>query len=565
MTSAAWWQSGIIYQIYPRSFQDERGSGVGDLRGIIRRLPHVAELGADAIWLSPIFKSPMADFGYDISDYRAIDPLFGDLADFDELVAIAHARGLKVILDLVPNHTSDQHPWFVESRSSLNSDKREWYIWRDPGRDGGPPNNWLSDFGGSAWAYDAGSGQCYYHAFLAAQPDLNWRNREVRDAIYDVMRFWMRRGADGFRVDVIWHLIKDDQFRDNPTNPDAGADALPHERLLPVYTTDRPELHEIVAEMRRVVDEFPERVLIGETYLPIERLAAYYGQNLDGLHLPFNFSLLSSSWDARVIARLIEEYEARLPRGGWPNWVLGNHDRPRIATRVGAEQARIAAMLLLTLRGTPTIYYGDKIGMEQMSIPPDRIRDPLARSISALGRDGCRTPMPWDDTQYGGFSTSEPWLPVARDFRTRNVATERAESTSIYNLYRRLIRMRREHAAVTRGSYRPLLASGNLLLFARENETEQILVALNLGNEPASMSFPLVALNGHIVVSSFGDRDGEPVKKTIDLRENEGIVVLLESGSALPATSDEAVSRDTVAPASSVTGSEASSDRRRSV
>ncbi len=534
MKSAAWWQSGIIYQIYPRSFQDGRGSGVGDLRGIIRRLPYVAELGVDAIWINPIFKSPMIDFGYDISDYEAIDPVFGDLTDFDELVAAAHAYGLKVILDLVPNHTSDQHPWFIESRSSRKSGKRDWYIWRDSGDDGGPPNNWVSEFGGSAWTYDAGSGQYYYHAFLAAQPDLNWRNRDVRNAIYDVMRFWMRRGADGFRVDVIWHLIKDDQFRDNPTNPDAGADAPPHERLLPLYTTDRPELHQVIAEMRRVVDEFPDRVLIGEIYLPVERLAAYYGQKLDGLHLPFNFSLLSSRWDARVIAKLIEEYESHLPHGGWPNWVLGNHDRPRIATRVGAAQARIAAMLLLTLRGTPTIYYGDEIGMGQVAIPPDRICDPLGRNISGLGRDGCRAPMPWDDTEHGGFSKSEPWLPIAGDFRTRNVAMEQAETTSLYNLYKRLIRMRREHPAVTLGRYRPLLAGGNLLLFARENETERLLVALNLGNDPVSMSFPLETLNGYIVVSSFGDRDRELVKKSIDLRENEGVVVVLESASVLP-------------------------------
>ena len=534
MKSAPWWQSGVIYQIYPRSFQDGRGTGVGDLRGIIQRLPYVAELGVSAIWINPIFKSPMADFGYDIADYTAIDPVFGDAADFDQFIAAAHGHGLKVVLDLVPNHTSDRHPWFLESRSSEKSRKRDWYIWRNPGNGGGPPNNWLSEFGGSAWAYDADSSQYYYHAFLAAQPDLNWRNREVRNAVYDVMRFWMQRGADGFRIDVVWHLIKDDQFRDNPTNPDARAGAPLHERLLPLYTTDRPELHQVIAEMRGVVDEFPDRVLIGEIYLPVERLAAYYGQNLDGLHLPFNFSLLSSPWDARVIAKLIDEYESHLPRGGWPNWVLGNHDRPRIATRVGATQARMAAMLLLTLRGTPTIYYGDEIGMKQVPIPPDRIRDPLEKSISGLGRDGCRTPMQWDDTQHAGFSTSEPWLPISADFRTLNVALQQNESTSVYNLYRRLIRMRRERRALMHGTYRPLMATGNLLLFAREIKTERILVALNLGNDPVSMSFPSKMLSGHILVSSFGDRDREPVKKTIDLRDNEGIVVGLDSATVLP-------------------------------
>ena len=532
MKSAPWWQSGVIYQIYPRSFQDSRGTGVGDLQGIIQRLTHVVELGANAIWINPFFQSPMADFGYDIADYRAIDPAFGDMADFDELVAAAHGHGLKVILDLVPNHTSDRHPWFIESTSSRNSRKRDWYIWRNPGDSGGPPNNWLSEFGRSAWTCDAGSGQYYYHAFLAAQPDLNWRNRGVRDAIYEVMRFWMRRGADGFRIDVVWHLVKDDQFRDNPINPDAGAP--PHERLLPLYTTDRPELHQVIAEMRQVVDEFPDRVLIGEIYLPIERLVAYYGQNLDGLHLPFNFSLLSSPWDARVIAKLIDEYESYLPDGGWPNWVLGNHDRPRIASRVGAAQARIAAMLLLTLRGTPTIYYGDEIGMKQARIAPHRLRDPLEKNISGLGRDGCRTPMQWDETERAGFSRSQAWLPISSDFQTCNVALQRNESTSIYNLYRRLIRARRERRALTRGRYRPLKATGNLLLFVRETKTERILVALNLGNDPISVSFPSERLSGQVLVSAFGDRDRERLRTTIDLRGNEGVVVELDKATVLP-------------------------------
>jgi alpha-glucosidase len=379
MDRTHWWQSAVIYQIYPRSFQDSRGTGVGDLPGITARLPDLAELGVDAIWISPIFTSPMADYGYDIADYTTVDPLFGDLADFDVLIESAHGLGLKVILDLVPNHTSDQHPWFAESRRSRNSPKRGWYIWHDPGETGGPPNNWLANFGGSAWQYDDRTRQYYYHAFLAAQPDLNWRNPDVRDAVYDAMRFWLRRGVDGFRIDVIWHLIKDDRFRDNPRNPHDTMEAAPHERVLPLYTTDRPEVQEIIAEMRAVANEFIDRVLIGEIYLPVERLVAYYGRDLNGLHLPFNFSLLNSPWNARAIANLIEDYEARLPPGGWPNWVLGNHDRPRIASRGGAEQARVAAMLLLTLRGTPTIYYGDEIGMEQVSIPEHRIRDPLEK------------------------------------------------------------------------------------------------------------------------------------------------------------------------------------------
>ncbi|MBV9969182.1 MAG: alpha-amylase, partial [Xanthobacteraceae bacterium] len=271
-----WWQSGIIYQIYPRSFQDSRGAGVGDIRGITARLSYLRELGVDAIWMSPIFKSPMADYGYDIADYTAIDPLFGTLADFDELVSAAHRLKLKIILDLVPNHTSDRHPWFIESRSSVDNEKRDWYIWHDPSADGGPPNNWLSAFGGSAWQYDDLTGQYYYHAFLPSQPDLNWRNPAVRRSIHDAMRFWLARGVDGFRVDVIWHLVKDDQFRDNPPNPLYAQGAPEHEKLLPLYTTDRPEIHDVIAEMRVVVDKFPDRVLIGEIYLPVERLVSYY-------------------------------------------------------------------------------------------------------------------------------------------------------------------------------------------------------------------------------------------------------------------------------------------------
>ena len=301
-----WWQSAVLYQTYPRSFQDTNGDGVGDLPGIVARLPYLAELGVDALWLSPIFVSPMADFGYDISDYTAIDPLFGNMGDFDALLAAAHALGLKVLLDFVPNHTSDRHPWFVDSRASRAAEKRDWYIWRDCRPGGGPPNNWLSEFGGPAWTFDAASGQYYYHAYLAAQPDLNWRNGQVRAAMHDVMRFRLRRGVDGFRVDVIWHLIKDEAFRDNPPNAEFRAGEPPHRRLLPLYSADRPEVHDVIRGLRAVIDEFPERVLIGEVYLPVERVVAYYGRDLSGVHLPFNFSLLETPWQPSTIAQLID-------------------------------------------------------------------------------------------------------------------------------------------------------------------------------------------------------------------------------------------------------------------
>src|SRR5436853_253263 len=344
MQPTSWWQTGVIYQIYPRSFQDSNGDGLGDLRGIIQRLPYLAEFGVDAIWISPIFVSPMADFGYDIADYTDIDPLFGNLKDFDELLAAAHQLRLKIILDLVPNHTSDQHPWFIESRASRDNPKRDWYIWHDPARDGGPP----------------------------------------------------------------------------------------HHAVIPLYTADRPEVHDIIAGMRRIVNEFPERVLIGEIYLPVERLVAYYGRDLSGVHLPFNFALLSAPWRARHLAKLIEEYEAALPSGGWPNWVLGNHDKPRIASRIGLDQARVAAMLLLTLRGTPTIYYGEEIGMEQVPIAPEDVRDPFEKRVpgQGLGRDGCRTPMQWDDSRYAGLSTNKPWLPLAENAVVENVAQQQADANS---------------------------------------------------------------------------------------------------------------------------------------
>jgi alpha-glucosidase len=522
-----WWRNGIFYQVYPRSFQDSDGDGVGDINGVIARLPYLKSLGVDAVWLSPIFPSPMADFGYDISDYTGIDPLFGNMADFDALAAAVHDSGLKIILDLVPNHTSDQHPWFAEARSERDSDKRDWYIWRDPAPDGGPPNNWLSEFGGSAWQYDEMTGQYYYHAFLAAQPDLNWRNPAVREAIYDAMRFWLRKGVDGFRVDVIWHLIKDAQFRDNPPNPHFVEGRPPHEKILTRYSTDQPEVHEVIAEMRRVTDEFDDRVLIGEVYLPLQRLVAYYGNDLAGAQMPFNFALLSTLWSARSIERIIADYERALPPGAWPNWVLGNHDRPRIASRVGREQARVAAMLLLTLRGTPTLYYGDEIGMHQVAIAPEQVRDPFEKNVPGIGvgRDGCRTPMQWDATPHGGFSTSSTWLPLADDYVHENVVNLEADANSILSLYRALIALRKQWPQLVMGMYQPVAAQGDILLYRREGEGGAVVVALNLGADPVSIASSSIGFGREILLSTFLDRRGEPVDGSLDLRANEGVIL----------------------------------------
>ena len=518
MAGDAWWREGVIYEIYPRSFQDSNGDGVGDLPGIRRRLDHLVELGVDAVWIAPIYPSPMADFGYDVADYCDIDARFGTLADFDALLADVHARGLRLILDFVPNHTSDRHPWFDESRSSRDNPKRDWYLWRDPAADGGPPNNWLSNFGGPAWTFDAATGQYYYHAFLKQQPDLNWRNAAVREAMYEAMRFWLRRGVDGFRVDVIYHLIKDAQFRDNPPDPDFVAGGDPSHRVLPLYTIDQPKVQQIVIEMRRVVDAFNDargsRVLIGETYLPIARLMAYYGPDdggvLQGAQLPFNFHLIGAHWQAASIDRLVRDYEAALPPGAAPNWVLGNHDKSRIASRVGASGARLAAMLLLTLRGTPTLYYGDELGMTDVAIPVAEVQDPFEKNEpgKGLGRDPQRTPMPWDEGPQAGFTRGRPWLRLGDDAAARSVAAQQRDPASMLALYRRLLELRRRHPALHAGSWDPLRVEGDLLAYARTLGDERMQVLLNFGAATIALPHGLVPAGATLLLSTAPERSG---------------------------------------------------------
>ncbi len=522
MTSP-WWQSGIIYQIYPRSFQDSDGDGTGDLRGVIGRLDHLAWLGVDAVWVSPFYPSPMADFGYDVADYCGVDPLFGTLADFDDLLARAHELGLKVVLDFVPNHSSDQHPWFQSSRRREGG-KQDWYLWRDAAPDGGPPNNWLSNFNGPAWTWDDARGQYYYHSFLPQQPDLNWRNPHVRAAMLGVLRFWLARGVDGFRVDVIWMMIKDEQFRDNPPNPDWAEGAPPHDRLLPLYTADRPEVHDVVARMRAVLDSHDGRVLIGEIYLPIDRLVTYYGPRGDEAQLPFNFQLLLlRDWSAATVAALIERYEAALPPGAWPNWVLGNHDQSRVASRIGLAQARIAAMLLLTLRGTPTIYMGEELGMTDTPIPPEAIQDPseLRQPGLGLGRDPERTPFPWRHGPGAGFTTGKPWLPIGAD---APLSRQQADPNSTVSLYRRLIALRRAHPALSLGDISHVEANGAVLCYQRSHGDERFAVALNLSDAAAEACVPRGAIAGF----THRDRAGEAAGPGAVLRPGEGIVIAME-------------------------------------
>lgn len=557
-----WWQTAVIYQIYPRSFQDSNGDGIGDLSGILRRLGYVAGqgdggLGVDAIWISPFYPSPMADFGYDVSNYTGVDPIFGTMEDFDRLIERAHELALRVILDFVPNHTSDQHPWFVESRSSKTSAKRDWYIWHDPEPGDGPPetrypNNWMSHFGGPAWTYDASTGQFYLHSFLPQQPDLNWRNPQVRRAIYDAMMFWLDKGVDGFRMDVLWLLIKDELFRDNPPNPDWKPGGSSFGRFLPLYTADRPETHEIVAEMRTLLDSYAgDRLLIGEIYLPIKELVQYYGSSvpeptskrvdmtnvamtgpgLNGAQLPFNFHLIQTPWRTSTIAQLIRDYEAALPPGAWPNWVLGNHDQSRLATRIGAEQARTAAVLLLTLRGTPTLYYGDELGMADGDIPPDRIQDPAEKRQPGIGmgRDPERTPMQWDGSPHAGFTGPdvEPWLPIGAGSVTRNVALEAGDAESMLSLYRRLLALRRERRALQVGAVsevKPTQGQQSAVLsYVRSHEGERIQVLLNLTNEPQ----PIVAPAGTVLLSSAPHRGLGAISGQVELAGSEGLVILL--------------------------------------
>jgi alpha-glucosidase len=525
-----WWQTGLIYQIYPRSFQDSNGDGVGDLRGITQRLDYLDWLGVTAVWISPVYPSPMADFGYDVSDYTDIHPLFGTLDDMDALIEAAHGRGLKIILDFVPNHTSDQHPWFQESKASRENPKRDWYIWRDPAPDGGPPNNWLSRFDGeSAWEWDEMSGQYYLHSFLKEQPDLNWRNTAVREAMLENMRFWFRRGVDGFRVDVSYRVMKDALFRDNPPNL-AWHDGLdPSKRVIETYTKDTPDIHEFNRWLRQASDEFDDRVLVGEINLPLERLVKHYGDH-DEFQLPFNFKLIFADWQAHVVRELADRYESLLPPGAWPNWVLGNHDQHRIASKVGVAQARVAQMLLFTLRGTPTMYYGDELGMTDVEIPPEKVQDPWEKFVPGLGlgRDPERTPLPWDDSPNGGFCPPDvtPWLPLGDDVAEVNVATLQVQEGSILHMVRTLIAMRQTTAVLNAGQYRSHDAPDGLFVFERylPDERDRYLVLLNFTGEAKTWS-PPTSETLTLVLSTQMDKPDAWAHGRVALRPNEGLLM----------------------------------------
>jgi alpha-glucosidase len=464
-----WWESAVFYQIYPRSFADSDGDGVGDLPGITQRLDHLAWLGVDAIWVCPFYRSPMTDFGYDVADYCDVDPLFGTLADFDRLLEQAHARGIRVIVDWVPNHTSDQHPWFVEARSSRESAKRDWYIWVD-GEPATKPNNWKAAFGGDAWTWDDATGQWYLHLFLPTQPDLNWRHPEVAAAMHDTLRFWIDRGVDGFRIDVVQGLGKDPAFPDDPLDQ-----ILPHAAV-----NDCADTHEVLRGLRRLAESYsPPPLLLGEVYLLSTATVAGYVGDGDELHLAFDFTSLYAPWDAGAWRQRIAETEAEFgARGAWPTWTLSNHDNPRHRTRYGGSErrARAAAVLLLTLRGAPFVYYGEELGLEDAEVPPERVVDPG-------GRDGCRSPMPWDGAPGHGWAGAEPWLPWSPEPETRNVAALAGRESSILHLYRRILAARRASPALSVGSWRALEAPAGVLAYERAEAGDRRLVVVNFTGE----------------------------------------------------------------------------------
>ncbi len=522
VTIPRWARKAVVYQIYPRSFKDTNKDGIGDLQGIIEKLDYLQYLGINAIWLSPIYKSPMADNGYDIADYCDIDPIFGSLSDFDRLIEGAHKRNIKVMLDFVPNHTSNQHRWFKESASSKVNPKRDWYIWKDPKEDGSTPNNWISVSGGSAWQFDQNSGQYYLHSFLPEQPDLNWRNPEVVEAMCNVLRFWMDKGVDGFRVDVIYYLIKDNRFIDEPLNENyrPGTDH-PNEYLKHIYSKDQPETLEIIRTFCDVLDEYPNKFMVSETYVDIPETVRLYTTSEKGLHAPFNFHLLYQPWEAEAYKNVVDTFQSSLRMQDLPVYILGNHDQSRVATRVGGQkQARIAAMMQLTLPGMPFIYYGDEIGMEDVNIPFEKRADKFETC-----RDFERTPFQWNSNKYAGFSDVEPWLPTQEDFQIQNAEKQQEDPTSMLSLYRFLIQFRKNTSALTHGKYLQLnIKNEHIFAYKRKYGKSEVTVILNYSGEDQNVHID--NKNRKAVCSTYMDEREANPEGYITLRPFEGIILV---------------------------------------
>lgn len=511
----SWWREGVIYQIYPRSFADSNGDGVGDLDGITAHIDYIASLGVSAVWLSPIYKSPMADFGYDVADYCDIDDLFGGMEAFDRFIEAAHDRGLKVVMDYVPNHSSDQHEWFIESRASRDNPKRDWYVWKDPKPDGSPPNNWKAAFGGDAWTLDEETGQYYLHLFLPEQPDLNWRNPEVREAMNDVLRFWMRKGVDGFRIDVVTSMIKVPTFEDNPPGN------------LMAHVAPNDEVHEIVRGFRKTIDEFEEKMLVGETFvMDVAEVVSYYGNGNDELNLAFNFPFALSGFNGRYLSKVFNKTLDLMPTGAQPCLVLSNHDLPRHAFRFGREVIGASALMILGLPGTPFLYAGEELGMTGSLPPPEQQVDPG-------GRDAARTPFQWDATETAGFTDAgvEPWLPLAKRHEVENVAVEEADSDSVLALYRRAIAYRNDSDALRRGDFQEVAVAEKLWAWTRSYEGASALVCINMGDSPSTVVFPGdPGATGRIDLATARIREGETLSGSVEIEPYGAVVISLNPG-----------------------------------
>ncbi|HYS13592.1 MAG TPA: alpha-glucosidase family protein [Burkholderiaceae bacterium] len=513
--SADWWRGAVIYQIYPRSFADSNGDGIGDLAGITAKLDYVARLGVDGVWLSPFFTSPMKDFGYDISDYRDVDPMFGSLQDFDQLLRRAHELGLKVVIDQVYSHTSDQHRWFKESRTDRDNPKADWYVWAQPKLDGTPPNNWLSVFGGSAWQWDTRRRQYYLHNFLSSQPDLNLHNDEVQDQLLAAGKFWLDRGVDGFRMDAVNFCFHDRQLRDNPPWGDrprtASAQPLanPYAFQQHCYDKTQPENIAFLGRLRALLDEYPAKTSVGEIDSDDSfATMAEYTRGSDRLHMAYAFSLLTKTFSAQHIRTTVETLEASIG-DGWPCWSLGNHDVTRVLTRWGganapAAFAKVLVALLGSLRGTICIYQGEELALPEADVPFELLQDPFGITFwpEIKGRDGCRTPMPWTaNGKFAGFSGAAAWLPIADQHRERAVDVQEKSAESALNSYRRFLAWRRQHPALQQGNIQFIDAPENGLALVREHAKEKIIAAFNLSPQAFAVSVPhgwqVSPLSGH--------------------------------------------------------------------
>lgn len=532
MDNSYWWKNGVIYHIYPQSFMDSNGDGIGDLNGIIQKLDYLTALGVDAIWLSPIYPSPMIDSGYDITDYTDIDPVFGNMSDFKRLLTLAHTKGLKIIIDLVLNHTSDQHPWFIESRSSKDNPKRDWYIWEPP-KSGKRPNNWMTNFGQSAWTYDTLTEEYYYHSFFRQQPDLNWRNPDLRKAMFDIVRFWLNLGVDGFRLDVVNMIFKDKYLRKNPINFLFGRKK--------VYNRNRPSVYQMLREFRQILDEYSNKTSIGEIYTPPPGdpylTSKFLGNGKDLLHMAFDFSLFFSRWSVSSYYEIISNYYDALPDEGWPCFVLSNHDLGRYMNRGifrfhKRKKAKILALFQLTLRGTPFIYYGDEIGMENVNISKKQIHDMYGKLFYPFyrGRDAYRTPMQWNNSKYAGFSSKRPWLPLHKNYKNTNVESESKSKDSIFSLYKALLKIRKQYSVLQSGDFKFLdVTNSSIMAYSRFSESERIIILLNFSNKKQKISDLNLDGYSHIFSICRDEKENDSNFSFSELKPFDGVILYLTS------------------------------------